>query len=271
MKDKNPGNRNPRCFAFTLIELLVVIAIIAIIAAILLPVLNAAREKGYRASCMSNLHQQGAAFVIYTGDNNNFFPDLRQPQFFGGQVANGVVYGPGSWPWDISTNLTTIMISDGCSRNVFYDPDYAAFNNDQTWNFFQHGFGPFRILDYIYLLPGQGYGTANGFSEQPYWRTNCLAQPGQPPAASTELVTDVVLYDPSHNSYANVALGYFAGLPGNPTQRTSHITGSNPGGGNELFEDGHVEWRPWRLMEPRKPGLPWPRYFGPSGGPDFIF
>lgn len=266
MKEKDTGNHNVHCFGFTLIELLVVIAIIAILAAVLLPVLSAAREKGYRAACMSNLHQQGAAFVIYTGDNNNLFPDLRQPQFFG----NGT-YGPGSWPWDISTNLTTIMIADGCSRNIFYDPDYAAFNSDQTWNFFQYGFGPFRILDYVYLLPGQGAGTAGAFSETPYWKTNCLTIPGQQVPSSAELVTDVVLYDPTHKSYSNVALGYFAGLPGNPTQRTSHLVGNNPGGGNELYEDGHVEWRQWRLMEPARAGLNFPRFFGPSGGPDFIF
>jgi prepilin-type N-terminal cleavage/methylation domain-containing protein len=267
MKEKNFRNRMFGCSAFTLIELLVVIAIIAILAAVLLPVLSAAREKGYRAACMSNLHQQGAAFVIYTGDNNNFFPDLRQPQFLGPNVQGGVAYGPGYWPWDISSNLTTMMISDGCSRNIFYDPDYAAFNNDQTWNFAQ----TFRILDYVYLLPGQGAGTAGSFSEIPYWKTNCLTIPGQQVPSSAELVTDVVLYDPTHKSYANVALGYFAGLPGNPTQRTSHLVGNNPGGGNELYEDGHVEWRGWRLMEPPKPGLAWPRYFGPSGGPDFIF
>jgi prepilin-type N-terminal cleavage/methylation domain-containing protein len=266
MKEKNFRNRMFGCSAFTLIELLVVIAIIAILAAMILPVLNAAREKGYRAACMSNLHQQGVGFCIFNSDNNDLYPDLRQPQFLG----NGT-YGPGSWPWDISTNLTTIMIADGCSRNIFYEPDYAAFNTDQTWNFFQYGFGPFRILDFIYLLPGQGAGTAGAFSETPYWRTNCLTMPGQQVPSSTELVTDVVLYDPTHKSYANVSLGYFAGLPGNPTQRTSHLVGNNPAGGHELYEDGHVEWRQWRLMEPPKPGLAWPRYFGPSGGPDFIF
>lgn len=273
MKSKKLKCPNIRGSAFTLIELLVVIAIIAILAAILLPVLTAAREKGFRAACMSNLHQQGLAFTIYTGDNNNLYPDLRQPEFLGPNVVNGVDYAIGSWPWDISTNLITTMISDGCSRGVFYDPDNAPFNCDDTWDFEQFGYGSFSILDYVYLLPGQGAATAtSGFPEMPYWRTNCLTIPGRQIPATTELVTDVVAYDPSHQTYADLSdVGYFASLHPAPIQRTSHLNGSVPAGGNELYEDGHVDWRTWHSMEPIRPGLPWPRYFGGGGSPDFIF
>lgn len=267
MKEKNLGNRDSRCFAFTLIELLVVIAIIAILAAILLPVLSAAREKGYRAACLSNLHQQGTAFVIYTGDNNNLFPDSRQPQFGGTGT-----YGPGSWPWDISTNLLNSMIADGCSRNVFYDPDNQSFNNNQTWNFGAlFGYGPFSILGYVYLLPGQGAGTAGSAPEQTYWRTNCLTIPGQQVPANTELVVDVVIYDSATKDYANIAMGTFNGEANYPLQRTSHLNGITPAGGNELYEDGHVEWRNWRLMEPLKAGLNPQRFFGGNSVPQFIF
>ncbi len=66
-----------RAAGFTLIELLITIAIIAILASMLLPALNAAREKSYKISCNSNLRQLGFAMMNYTGDNDDYYPRAR--------------------------------------------------------------------------------------------------------------------------------------------------------------------------------------------------
>ncbi len=55
---------------FTLIEVLVVLAIIAILAAILFPVFSAARASGYKAGCVTNVHQLLQASTMYASDHD---------------------------------------------------------------------------------------------------------------------------------------------------------------------------------------------------------
>jgi prepilin-type N-terminal cleavage/methylation domain-containing protein len=59
---------------FTLIELLVVVAIIALLVAILIPSLARAREQSRQLVCLSNLHQFGNAFSLYSAEHKHFMP-----------------------------------------------------------------------------------------------------------------------------------------------------------------------------------------------------
>ena len=93
---------SPSPRAFTLLELLVVMAIIALLAALMLPSLASAREKGWQAACLSNLHQMGLAIQAYASDND-------------GKIPYGPKAPPFTSPFDLypSTGAPTSLISLG--------------------------------------------------------------------------------------------------------------------------------------------------------------
>ena len=69
--DEKLWNRSHK--TFTLIELLIVIAIIAILAGMLLPALNAAREKARIISCCGNSREIERGFANYCDDMNGWY------------------------------------------------------------------------------------------------------------------------------------------------------------------------------------------------------
>jgi len=91
MKPAKPGRLHgsirASCEAFSLIELLLVIAIIAILAALLLPVLNHAKNQGAKATDLSNLRQIMMAVHVYTDDNKEIMP---WPNWDYGSTIHGV-------------------------------------------------------------------------------------------------------------------------------------------------------------------------------------
>lgn len=69
---KEKGENEMKKICFTLIELLLVVSVLSILFALLLPALQAAREKGKMISCNSNLKQIAFFSSLYQNDFNGF-------------------------------------------------------------------------------------------------------------------------------------------------------------------------------------------------------
>jgi len=216
---------------FTLVELLVVIGIIVILAAILFPVFAQAREKGRQTYCLSNLQQMGAAMVMYTADNDGFYPLAiaragRRPVGF-----------DSSWMNLLSPYLKSPAVFIDPSSG---DPDQPLLNYGYAPSVHSQGYDAISlIVDPWGMALWEGIGGYSGSpfgwyrEETPSWNEAQIARP-----IETVLICDHKYFDwgvvdrqmrypaPRHIREANIE------LPDGRVAPSGLI--------NSVFADGHV-------------------------------
>ena len=143
--------------AFTLIELLVVIAIIAILAAMLLPALAAAKKKAQKISCVNNLKQDGLAFRIWSGDNQDQYP-MKVVDTAGG-AQKYVQSSAGQNPLTLNPVMVFMVMSNELSTpKVAYCPS-DTYHTTQPTNFNASFCGNIGVAQ---TVPGQCSYFVNG-------------------------------------------------------------------------------------------------------------
>lgn len=259
-------NLSARQRGFTLIELLVVIAIIAILAAMLLPVLAAAKEKGRRASCTSNLHQIGVALLMYTSDNHDLLPSM--PVNPGTGTANAL--------WDIPDTVSDeLSQGSGSSTNfykgIFYCPGSVllqAQNLNYWWDYVGSGSDTHRVTSYQWIISRDGvlgqYGAGGSSGSaavlsppKGYLNKISTVYTNTYNIANTEMVTDAVMsqgnFVAAMSGLNPIGQDFINVVTSNPTELTkyhaNHMNKNIPAGGNILFMDCHAEWRNFKLMQ----------------------
>lgn len=142
---------------FTIIELLVVSATIALLVAMVLPVLQQAKEKGKAADCINNMRQIYTGFAMFANDTDDYFPftyywwrTLGDAGYFGPPAPPyGPNTAPAAWTWVSSYRRWAIFrcagekgwpVDNGSSTtfSTAYDNDLDNCSYTMAWSINQY-------------------------------------------------------------------------------------------------------------------------------------
>jgi prepilin-type N-terminal cleavage/methylation domain-containing protein/prepilin-type processing-associated H-X9-DG protein len=270
---------------FTLIELLVVIAVIAVLLALLLPALSQVREQARRTRCASNIRQQLISIHLYGVENDGKLP--RTPLGVGLRPDGAIHY-----------EVVNFMLASGTTREMFYCPSNAVQQKykDYFWLYGPHGFSEVDHWDgsrftgnlgrqiessYGWLT---GVGLYGGNEITPYAtdavKKTWVKSLNDKNPAGKELLVDLIFGVASSAERFQAEMsrrygrnfisdGFVQTVRDGPSQRTNHLQGFDPAGGNIGFLDGHTEWR--RFNPDMEDGVAVPRCSYLSGSPDGFF
>ena len=202
--------------AFTLVELLVVIAVIGILAALLLPALASAKDRGIRTQCLNNLRQFNLGLILYGNENHDHLPVMQA----------------GLWAWDLPYSVADVLLQQGITRNILYDPGFPEMNQDGLWNFGgRPGGSPYRVIGYAMTFPGTASVTETNWNHAitpqsiPF---GSLLLPAPNPS-DRPMVAGAVISQPGQNDPALRATYQYTGIIGGFTPPAPPLCASGQG------------------------------------------